>query len=201
MERGDDVRSDKVLAGRYQKIFTALAEAFAAKPFEEDSPHLLHFVEVYQKLFPEEADEVVTVLNELSHGVFADAGAGALWTKHYLAALRLDMEGLGQKEIQEARDRWRTTMKDPAAIYRLAGPQLRCEVKAVDVLITAFGESSPLLFDLNTAPPGMLRLVPGITEAEVKKWIETRSERPFSGVDDFRARVPLNPAATASMKL
>ena len=58
-----------------------------------DDPFLLLFVEAYIRKFPAEASEVIDVLLDLSHGVFVDREAAALWHAHYLGALRLDLGG------------------------------------------------------------------------------------------------------------
>jgi len=40
---------------------------------------------------------------------------------------------------------------DPAVLVSRLGPQVACEVKSVMVKVEAFGESSPLRFDVHTA--------------------------------------------------
>ena len=54
--------------------------------------------------------------------------------------------------------------------------------------------------DLNTAPAGILRLVPGITESEVAGWIEQRGKKPFASAEDFKARAGLRPGTLAALK-
>jgi hypothetical protein len=54
-----------------------------------------------------------------------------------------------------------------------------------------------LVLDINTAPPGILRLTPGIGEAEVAGWME---RRPFASVEDFRGRSGVKAATLAGMK-
>lgn len=89
-----------------------------------------------------------------------------------------------------ARKRWRAQVgSNPETLLSRLGPQLRCEVKAVEVKIEAFGEVSPLLFDLNTAPEGVLRLMPGITESQMERWL---GGRPFANLDKFRSPVGPN---------
>jgi DNA uptake protein ComE-like DNA-binding protein len=68
------------------------------------------------------------------------------------------------------------------------------------VRLAAFGEDSPVVFDLNTAPAGILRIVPGISESEVASWIEQRGKQPFLSVEDFKARAGLRPATLAALK-
>ena len=54
--------------------------------------------------------------------------------------------------------------------------------------IAAFGEDMTVRFDLNTVQPGIMRLIPGITEDEVSRWLAERARTPFAAPDDFRAR-------------
>jgi hypothetical protein len=104
----------------------------------------------------------VDALNDLSHGVFVDPGAGALWREHYMASLRLDLEHLNRDAINAARKRWREqVMADPQVLYSRIGPEIVCTVPAVSVRLVAFGEDAPLRFDVNTVQEGILRLVPG----------------------------------------
>jgi hypothetical protein len=114
------------------------------------------------KLFPEEKAALVDALNDLSHGVFVDPDAAALWRGHYLGALRLDRKGMNLDAPLAARKRWREQVSArPEILLSLLKPQVRCEVKSVEVKIEAFGEGSPLLFDVNTAPDQILRLAGG----------------------------------------
>ena len=69
------------------------------------TPYLLRFVETYLRLYPDEAGDIVDVLLDLSHGVFVDAEAAALWRAYYEAALRLDMPAL--PKARPCRWRWR----------------------------------------------------------------------------------------------
>ena len=61
------------------------------------------------------------------------------------------------------------------------------------------GVQAPLAFDLNTAEVGVLRLVPGITDAEVGRWRAERQRVPFYSFDDFRARVALRPVVLSAL--
>lgn len=199
IERGDDVRSEELLRTRYAKVFAALAEMFAMKPFDEDSPHLLHFVETYAALYPGEAGEVNDTLLDLSHGVFVDPQAPQLWRDLYHRALALDMEHLGLDRVKEVRARWQALAKDPKSLYSQVGAEIRCQVKGATVQIVAFGDPAPLVFDLNTVPVGIMRLVPSITEPEVARWQSERAAHAFSSPADFQTRVTLNPSAKAAL--
>jgi hypothetical protein len=124
---------------------------------------------------PEDKAALVDALNDLSHGVLVDAEARALWRKHYLGALHLDRKAMNIEGIMAQRKRWREQVSaNPEALMSRLGPQLRCEVKTAEVKIEAFGEASPLLFDANTAPEGVLRMVSGLTEGQVKAWVAGR---------------------------
>ena len=103
--------------------------------------------------------------------------------------------------ITAARKRWRdAVVADPQVLYSQLGPEIACTVPGTKVRLVAFGEASPVLFDLNTAPAGILRLVPGITESEVAGWIEQRGKKPFASAEDFKARAGLRPGTLAALK-
>jgi hypothetical protein len=127
--------------------------------------------------------------------VFVDRAAPKLWRDHYLNALRLDLKEKNNKEIEAARDRWRSeALKDPRVLYSLVGPQIRCEVSERSVLLVAFEEPAPLSFDLNTAEEGVIRMVPGINDGEVESWLAQRAIMAFSDVADFKKRGGLSAA-------
>jgi hypothetical protein len=120
---------------------------------------------------PEEAGEALDVFLDLTHGVFAAPDAASLWREHYLAALRLDLRQLGREKIDAARERWRTAAAtEPKLLYSRLGPQLRCEVAGRTVSLVGLGTDAPLSMDVNTAEEGIIRLVPGISDAEVSSW-------------------------------
>lgn len=66
--------------------------------------------------------------------------------------------------------------------------------------ITAFGGDLTVSFDLNTVQPGILRLIPGITEDEISRWLTERAARAFAAPDDFRARQILGAAKLATLR-
>lgn len=186
--RGASRPSEAEIDARQQRVLRAMAAMFASTKAEEDTPWLLHLFAKYLELFPDEKTALADALNDLSRGVFLDAGARDLWRRHYLAALRLDRKGMAIEQMQAARKRWReTTLFNPRALFSLVGPQLRCEVKAVEIKVEAFGEASPLVFDANTVPEPILRLVPGILEAEVQAWL---AGRPFRDRAALERAVP-----------
>jgi hypothetical protein len=160
--RGDAMPSEDVVAARQERMLRAMAATFAAVKMEEDTPWLPHLAVQYMKLFPDDKAALVDALNDLAHGVFVDPDAAALWRGHYLAALRLDRKGMSLDALQAARKRWREQVSArPEVLFSLLKPQVRCEVKSVEIRIEAFGEASPLLFDVNTAPDPILRLAGG----------------------------------------
>ena len=65
----------------------------------------------------------------------------------------------------------------------------------------AFGKPAPLGFDLNTVQQGIIRMIPGISDGEVKLWLMERLRAPFVDVDDFKGRCKLSDAVLAQMKL
>ncbi len=187
--RGVSEPEPEVVRARLRRFLTVLADVLPAGAEDPDHPWLLDFVLAHRARYPETADEVLAVLLDLSHGVFVDPNAARMWREHYLAALRLDLEGLGRAQIEAARQRWRDDVeRDPSVLLSRIGPQIRCEVPAVTVHLVALGDPAPLVFDANTAQRGVLRLVPSITEELVDRWLAERERTPFSGADDLFAR-------------
>ncbi|HVN31178.1 MAG TPA: hypothetical protein VMT45_04265 [Thermoanaerobaculaceae bacterium] len=200
--RGGGTPVADTLRQRQDKVMTALAEMFASRSVTPDTPYLPQFVESYRQIYPAEAGDVLDVFLDLTHGVFVDPDAAALWHDHYLAALRLDLQRLGREKIDAARERWRTAgAKDPAVMYSRLGPQLRCEVAGQTVKLVGLGIDAPLSMDVNTAEEGIVRLIPAITDAEVASWLGARARAPFASVEDFRARAGLSEKTLASLKL
>jgi type II secretion system (T2SS) protein K len=199
--RGNETPTEAVLTDRYGRVLRAMKSMFGAVKAEPGTPWLAHFVVEYMKLFPDEKTALVDALNDLSHGVFVDASARARWREHYLGALRLDRSKLNIEGISTVRKHWREqVLADPGILFSRLGPQLRCTVPACPVTLAALGEDSPLRFDVNTAPPGILRLIPGITEEEANRWSAERDRKPFQGVADFRTRVHLSPESGSKLQ-
>jgi hypothetical protein len=164
-------------------------------------PWLLDLVVEYAKQFPDEKAAVVDALNDLSHGVFVDSAAPKLWKEHYLATLRLDQPKMNIPAINAARKKWREqVLANPEILYSRVGPEIPCAVPGTKVRLEAFGEDAPVRFDLNTVQPGILRLIPGITESEISAWIELRNRSPFRSADDFRSRGFLRPSTLVAIQ-
>ncbi|SRR5579871_3987428 len=139
--------------------------------------------------FPDDKAAVVDALNDLSHGVFVDGSAAKLWKEHYLATLRLDQPKMNIQAINAVRKKWRAqALADPKILYSRLGPEVPLTIPGTKVRIEAFEEDQPVRFDVNTVQPGIMRLIPGITEGEIAAWLEERSRRPFQSAEDFRSR-------------
>ena len=199
--RGTSVPAETVIEERELQVLVAMHAMFGADDWEPSSPWLPRFITTYMKQFPEQKAAMADAINDLSHGVFVDADAARLWKEHYLATLSLDQNNMNLAAITAARKRWRdAVVADPQVLYSQLGPEIACTVPGTKVRLVAFGEASPVLFDLNTAPAGILRLVPGITESEVAGWIEQRGKKPFASAEDFKARAGLRPGTLAALK-
>ncbi len=186
---------------RQERVLKALDLQFRSSSLSPESPFLLDFALSYMKLYPEEAPDVVDVLLELSHGVFVDPQASILWRDHYLGALRLDMAERKNPAIMDALKRWHNdVLKDPRLLYSRLGPQIGCEVPEDSVQLLAFGDPSPLTFDLNTVEEGVIRMVPQITEPEVRTFLARRDERPYQDAGDFKRRSGLSEASLKHFK-
>ncbi len=200
LARGDAPPTLETVRARQNVVLAALAEAFRTGPFTAESPLLLHFLEAFRRLDPADWDAVLDVFLDLSHGVFVDPKAGALWREHYLAALALDLPHLGRERIDAARARWHTAASaDQKTLYARIGPQLRCEVAGRRVRLVSLETDRPLSLDVNTAELGVARMVPGITDGEVASWIAERWRSPYASVADFEKRSGLSESTLASM--
>jgi len=187
--RGNNPPTAEIVRERQQRVLIALAEMFGSARPSADDPFLLRFVEAYTRRFPDEADEIIDVLLDSSHGVFVDRGASALWRDHYLGALKVDLAERDNSRIESARKRWHEeAARDPRVLHRNIGPQIRAEVIGPIVRLVALEASKPVSFDINTVEPGVMRLVPGITEAEIASWLESRDARWFESAEDFSRR-------------
>lgn len=201
LARGSGTAPPDQMRQRQDRVMTALGEMFASRAFTPEAPYIVEFVESYRKLYPTEAGELLDVFLDLTHGVFVDPDAASLWRDHYLAALRLDLQQLGREKIDAARERWRATAaKEPKVLYSRLGPQLRCEVAGRTVRLVGLGTEAPLSMDVNTAEEGVVRTIPGITDAEVASWLEARTRTPFGSVEEFRTRAGLSPTSLGSLK-
>jgi hypothetical protein len=187
--RGEERPSVEVAGGRQARMLEALADMFASRKRDPDAPYLLWFVEAYAKRYPGEKAELVDALLDLSHGVFVDPEAAAMWRDHYLAALKLDIQNAAPQRFNDARARWReAVLKDYGVLYSRVGPQIRCRVKGVQVELKALGRAAPLSFDANTVQHGVLRMIPGISDAEVERWVSERAKKPYADPADFNSR-------------
>lgn len=196
--RGDGMPSLETVRARHDRVLETMAAMFRREELPQDQPFLIDFVEAYRRVHAEEAAEIVDALLDLSRGVFVDPEAATLWREHYLAALRLDAAALNMKGIAAARERWKTAVAaDPKVLYSRLGPQIRCEVPSQRVRIAALGADKPLSFDVNTVQRGVLRLMPGLTEAGIAQWI---AGRPYASADDFRERSSLEDKALQALQ-
>ncbi|MGD0871053.1 MAG: type II secretion system protein GspK [Bryobacteraceae bacterium] len=199
--RGAGIPTDAVIEERERQVLLAMHAMFAEDNWDASSPWLVRFVSAYMKQFPEQKAAMADALNDLSHGVFVDPDAARLWKEHYLATLSLDQKNMNIAGIMAARKKWHdAAVADAHALYSQLGPEIACRLPGTKVRLAAFGEDSPVVFDLNTAPAGILRIVPGISESEVASWIEQRGKQPFLSVEDFKARAGLRPATLAALK-
>jgi hypothetical protein len=200
LARGDAPPALNEVRRRQERVLEALADMFAARPIDAGAPFLLYFVESYWKRYPEEKEQALDLLLDLSHGVFVDAGAHRIWREYYLAALRLDLEKVKSGEMEAVRKKWReAVLRDPEVLYSRLGPQIPCGVKGTQVSLVAFKRTQPLLFDANTVQKSVLRMIPGIGDAEVSRWLEQRAQQPFAGAEDFRSRAALSDSVWARL--
>lgn len=186
---------------RLAALLRATQEVLRRPDLGPDAPLLLEVVLSLARQ-PEQRQETLAVVLDLSRGVFVDPAAAAMWRRHFQAALRQDLDELAIEAINAARNRWlAAALADPGILLSRLGPQIPCTVEAVTVSLPALQVHAPLCFDVNTAEEGTLRAVPGISEAEVTRWLAERERAPFASAADFRARVPLRPELAAHLRM
>jgi hypothetical protein len=196
--RGESVPAAAEIDNREKQMMRAMHAAFQANQALGPEPWLLHVVGQYMTLFPDEKSAIADALNDTSHGVFVDPGAAAMWKEHYLGALQLDRDKLNIPAILAARKKWREqVLADPAVLLSRLGPEIACTIPSAKVRLAAFGREMTVRFDVNTVQPGILRLIPKISEAEIFSWI---SARPFAGRQDFAARSGVKKETLAELK-
>ena len=199
--RGTSVPAESVIAEREQQVLRSLHAMFASGASDSSTPWLLKFVIAHIEQFPDQKTAIIDALNDLSHGVFVDSSAAALWREHYLAALRLDQQKMNTQAITAARKAWRDQVTENAQVlFSRLGPEIPCKVPGTAVRLAAFGGDEPVQFDINTVQPGILRLIPGITEPEVAQWLAQRGQKPYASVEDFRKRGGLRPPTLAAVQ-
>jgi hypothetical protein len=201
VHRGPSPSADELFR-RLGEVMQAMRDVLTGDALRPDTPLLVDIVRAHAQRFPAERRETFSVLLDLSRGVLVDAEAVGLWHRHYLAALRQDLDHLEVDAINAARRRWlEATLANPTVLGSRLGPQLACAVPAVTVSLPGMGVHAPLGLDLNTAEEGVLRLLPGITDTEVTRWLTERRRAPFASADDFRQRVALRPEVLSAMEL
>ncbi|MDE3165155.1 MAG: hypothetical protein KGN36_05060 [Acidobacteriota bacterium] len=193
--RGAGIPEDRVLDQREAQLMRAMKAAFATAGNVHEQPWLPLLVREYMKLYPAEKEAIADALDDTSHGVFVDPQAAALWQRHYFAALRLDVAKMNPREVNDARRRWREeVLADPDVLLSRIGPQVYCELIGPKIKLEAFPGDLRIECDANTVQPGIIRMIPGVTEEEVARWLAERARKPLTGGDDFQARGILSPA-------
>lgn len=199
---GKEAPSREIIRQRQGEMLDALKEMFVTHPSTEDTPYLLNFVKAYSDKFPDKKNEMVDLVLDLTHGVVVDENAAQLWRDHYNGVIRLDLAERKNEKIMMARKKWHDeAIANLNVLYRRIGPQIRCQIDSVSILLVAFGEAAPLIFDVNTVETGIIKLVPGISPSEVSKWIAERAKSPYRDITDFKQRSGLSQAMIAQMKL
>jgi hypothetical protein len=116
--------------------------------------------------------------------------------------LHLDLKNLAITSINDTRRRWRENyQKNPDLLFSRIGPQIRCELKGVTTQLVALGAPAPVSFDLNTVQPGVIRLIPGIKQVEIDRWLTEREKEPFTDREDFLRKVSLSPAVSSVLQI
>ncbi len=180
---GDGCRSMDELVPRYRPILAALKRAETTTGPLDRVP----LVDLVATLGPRAID----IFLDLSRGATIDPEAQAVWARLYDAALALELPSFQElrADADARRGRWRAeATRDPTALARTVGPVAVVTVPAVRTGLALFGEPQPLAFDANAAGPPMLRLIPGISEAQIAALVADRARAPFADSADAIAR-------------
>ena len=187
--RGSAIPDSATLLLRERQVLQALSDVLGQPQLQPDTPYLLHFLAALVRRFPAATGAVNDVFLDLTHGVFVDRDAEGVWRRQYLASVHVDREGLARDSLEARRAHWRELLlTHPDAVLSRLGPQVRCVVSRVRIRM--LGESSPLTFDANTAPEGVLQLIPGLSTAGVAAWLTARFQHPVTSWNDLNTRVP-----------
>lgn len=191
---GAGCRSMDELVPRYRPILAALKRAeTTAGPL--DSVPLLDLVAAL-------GPRAIDIFLDLSRGATIDPDAPAMWARLYDAALALELPALEKlrAEADTRRARWRAeATRDPTALARAIGPVAVVTVPSVRTGLALFGDPQPLAFDANAAGPPMLRLIPGVTEAQIDALVADRARAPFADSADAIARAEAAGVAPGSL--
>ncbi len=186
-----DCTSLSDLVPRYRPLLAAMKTAErTAGPL--DPVPLVEVIAALAAAAPPAGADAIDAFLDITHGVTVDADAAEQWRRLFDAAIHLDMVTIKllQGQLETRRAGWRErAIADPGTLVDRIGPVVMVEVPGTEVGLTMFGKLSPLAFDLNAAGPPMLRLVPGLTEAQLAAITAARAERPFADLADFRSRL------------
>lgn len=188
---GDECPRGHALASRYQPIFAAMR---AAETTPGDLDHV-PLVDIIAALLARDralGQHAIEVFLDLSHGVTMDADAPEIWAKLFDVALHVDIPGLRSlmADIDERRASWREqALADVSTLARRVGPVVVVEVPGVTVELAIMGQKALLWLDINAAGAPLLRLVPGITEDQIRALLAERARAPFQSVADLWQRM------------
>ena len=173
----------------YHYLFKCIYAMFKQFPPSADSPYLLELTEIMARQNQQQAKRAILILNDLSHGVFIDPDAAAVWKSIYTAAINMDLSYIKNAEDEKVRNAWNNkVLAQPSVLYAFIHKPVVCSVPKVNITLIALEDSSKLSFDLNTVEEGVIKLVPDITPAEVNNFMLERSHRAFENYADFEKR-------------
>jgi hypothetical protein len=183
----------------YGPILRALWRLLTPAGASRHQPLLTDFVTAFGRESPEHGRAACSLLFDLSHGAFFLPSAQARWRRLYRAALRIELGTFKREALALASLRARAVKQcqvDPRRLRARMGPVLPVTVKGVSVTLPRLmgGRVVPLTFDANTVQAGVLRLISGMTSAQVSQFIAARDRRPFQNRADLMARGGLLPA-------
>ncbi|GEM_PF-5161895 len=150
---------------RLKRSVNVVAKVMSAKKINADTPLLIDFVSHYVQTYPGESPPILDRLSEMSGWAFF-------------------------KQQTDRGQMHNNVAKNPAVLYEMVGPQIRCEIP-----------SKKMCFDVNTAGIETIKLIPGITSGEVEGFMKQRTNAPFKNAKEFRSRSGFGKRTMKQLKL
>jgi hypothetical protein len=179
---------ERALLDRYGKMFDAFA-ALEKRKLGADAPLMVHLVDSYRSLFPQESERMLTILLDTTYGATADAGLTPTVESVAARGRSGDIETfvgeltISRKALVQLRE---SVLKDPAKAGAALGPNIWL---LSDAPMGGPDKNAKTAINLNTAERDELLKLPGLDAAAADKLLASRRrDGLFRDLDDFNAR-------------
>ncbi len=166
---------------RLKRSMSVFAKILNVQKINADTPLLIDFIANIVQTYPHESPVLL--------GSFLDMSRGAFFKQFATQGSPEDTTKFGNDERALVHI---TVTKNPKVLYEMIGPQIRCEIPAL--------KNNSNCFDINTAGVETLKLIPGITMAEIESFMKQRAKAAFTSAKDFRSRSGIGKKTMKQMK-